>query len=59
VNARIKDHVNQRILKHKFNTHDILYSMYTLIAGSVESSRICMMILSEGQESSHAAPIDS
>jgi hypothetical protein len=31
----------------------------TLIAESVESSRICIISLSEGHESPHAAPIDS
>jgi len=30
-----------------------------LIVGSVESSRTCMMILSEGQERPQAAPIES
>jgi len=34
-------------------------NMRTLIVGLVESSRTCMMILSEGQERPQAAPIDS
>jgi hypothetical protein len=46
------------VRKGKKNTIIFLY-IDTLIAESVESSRICIISLSEGHESPHAAPIDS
>jgi len=44
-----------QLFSPKINAHN----MHTFIDGSVESSRICMMILSEGQERPQAAPIES
>lgn len=37
----------------------LLFWLGTLIVGSVESSRTCIIILSEGHESPHAAPMES
>jgi general stress protein 26 len=46
-------------LEKKKKTLFFFANIDTFIVGSVESSRICIIILSEGQESPHAAPIDS